>query len=77
MIRDDIRANLMGFGQRVVLNRGYRSRFAVQCGATVTTALTDHQPFLVALIRKYARVQKRYASLLSPSTVQLAFSLQR
>ena len=35
-----IRAKQMAFGQGVVVTGGYRSCSAMQCGATVTTALT-------------------------------------
>ena len=54
----------MAFGQGVVVTGGYRSCSAVQCGATVTTALTHQPPFFVALIRTYTRVHKRFASLM-------------
>ena len=50
MIRDEIEAKLMAFGQGVVVMGGYRSCPAVQCGATVTTALTL---LFVALISAY------------------------
>ena len=43
----------MAFGQGVVVTGGYRSCLAVQCGATVTTALTAPASLFVALIRKY------------------------
>ena len=77
MITGEIRENLMAFGQGVVFTRDYRSCHALQCGATVTCALTDGPPFFVALIRTYTRVPKRFALLVSCSTVQLAFSLQQ
>ena len=43
----------MAFGQGVVVTRGYRSCPAMQCGATVTTALTAPTSLFVALIRTY------------------------
>ena len=53
----------MAFGQGVVVTGGYRSCLAVQCGATVTTALTAQPPFFVALIRTYTPMHKRFARL--------------
>ena len=50
MIRGEIRAKMMAFGQGVVVTGGYRSCPAVQCGATVTTALTHQPPFFVGLV---------------------------
>ena len=44
MIKGEIRAKEMAFDQGVVFMGGYRSCPAVQCGATVTTALTA-QPY--------------------------------
>mmetsp|Transcript_65159 Transcript_65159/g.109182 ORF Transcript_65159/g.109182 Transcript_65159/m.109182 type:complete len:213 (-) Transcript_65159:130-768(-) len=38
------RAKQMAFGQGVVVRKGYWSCPAMQCGATVTTALTHHLP---------------------------------
>ena len=43
----------MAFPQGVVVTGGYRSCPAVQCGATVTTALTAPTSLFVALIRTY------------------------
>ena len=77
MIRGEIRAKMMAFGQGVVVTGGYQSCPAVQCGATVTTALTHQPPFFVALIRTYTRVHKRFASLVFRVTFPLALSLQR
>ena len=77
MIRGEITAKMMAFGQGVVVTKGYRSCPAVQCGATVTTALTHRPPFFVALIRTYTRVHKRFASLVFRVTFPLALSLQR
>ena len=77
MIRGEIRAKMMAFGQGVVVTGGYRSCPAVQCKATVTTALT-HQPlFFVALIRTYTHVHKQFASLVFCVSFPLALSLQR
>ena len=67
----------MAFAQGVVVTGGYLSCPAVQCGATMTTALAHQLPFFVALIRTYARVHNRFASLVSRSTLPLALSLQR
>ena len=53
----------MAFCQGVVVTGGYRSCPAVQCGATVTTALTAQPPLFVALIRTYTLVHKRFACL--------------
>ena len=77
MIRGDIRAKMMSFGQGVVVTGGYRFCPAVQCGATVTAALTHEPPFFVALIRTYTRVHKRFASLVFRVTFPLALPLQR
>ena len=77
MIRGEIRARMMAFGQGVVIAGGYRSCPAVQCGATVTPALTHQPPFFVALIRTYTRVHKLFASLVFRVTFPLAISLQR
>ena len=46
MISGEIKAKLRAFGQGVVVTGGYRSCPALQCGATVITALTDQPPFL-------------------------------
>ena len=43
----------MAFGQGVVFTGGYWSCPVVQCGATVTTALTAPTSLFVALIRTY------------------------
>ena len=43
----------MAFGQGVVVTGDYRSCPAVQCGATVTTALTAQTSLFVALITTY------------------------
>ena len=67
----------MAFSQGVLVTGGYRSCPAVQCGAIVTTALTHEPPFFVALIRTHTRVHKRFASLVSSSTLPVVFSLQR
>ena len=75
MIRGEIRGKLMAFGQGVVVTEGYGSCPVGQCGATVTTALTDQPPFFVALIRTYKHVPKQFASLVSGSTLPLALSL--
>ena len=77
MIRGEIRAKMMAFGQGVVVTGGYRSCPAVQCGATVTSALTRQTPFSVALIRTYTRVHKRFASLVFRVTFPLALSSKR
>ena len=77
MIGGVIRAKMMAFGQRVVVTGGYQSCPVVQCGATVTSALTHQPPFFVALIRTYTRVQKRFASPVFRVTIPLALSLQR
>ena len=77
MSRVEIEAKLMAFGQGVAVTGGYRSCLMVQCGATVTTGLTDHPPLFVALIRTYTRVHKRFALLVSRSTLPLAFSTQQ
>ena len=76
MIRGEIRAKVMAFGQGVPVTGGYRSCRAVQCGATVTTALTHQPPFSVALIRTWTGVHKRFASLVFHVTFPLALSLQ-
>ena len=49
MIRGEIREKQMAFGQGVFVTGGYRSCHAVQCGATVTTALTAPTSLFVAL----------------------------
>ena len=77
MIRGQIRAKMMAFGQGVVVTGGYRFCPAVQCGATVTTALTHQPPCFVARIRTYTRVHKRFASFVFCVTFPPAFSLQR
>ena len=77
MIRGEIRAKMMAFSQGVVVTWGYRSCPAVQCGATVTTALTHQPPLSVTLIRTYTRVHKRFASLMFPVMFSLALPLQR
>ena len=46
MIRGDIRAKLMAYGKGVVGMGRYRFCPAVQCGATVTAALTAQLPVL-------------------------------
>ena len=46
----------MAFSQGEVVTGGYRSCPAVQCGATVTTALTAPTSLFVALIRTYTQV---------------------
>ena len=71
MIRGEIRAKMMAFRQGVVVTGGYRSCPAVQCGATVTTALTHQPPFFVALIITYTRVHKRLVPLCFPSGSRL------
>ena len=45
MIRGEIRAKQMAFDQGVVVMGGYRSCPAMQCRATVTTALTNQPRF--------------------------------
>ena len=77
MFRGEIRAKVMAFGQGVVVTGGYRSCPAVQCGATVTTALTHQPPFFVALIRTYVRVHKQFALRVFRVTSPPALSLQR
>ena len=77
MIRGEIRAKTMAFCRGVVVTWGYRSCPAMQCGATVTTALTHHPAFFVALISTYTRVHTRFASLVFRVTFSLALSLQR
>ena len=66
----------MAFGQGVVVMGGYWSCPAVQCGATVTTALTAPTSLFVALIRTYTPMHSddfAYASFLSSP----CFTLQR
>ena len=65
----------MAFGQGVVVTGYYWSCPAVQCGATVTTALTQQTSFVVALITTYTHVHKRFASLVFRVTFPLALFL--
>ena len=46
-----INAKQVAFGQEVVVTAGYQCCTAMQCGPTVTTALTHQLPFLGALLR--------------------------
>ena len=77
MIRGEIREKTMAFGQGVFVTGGYRFFPAVQCGATMTTALTDQPRFFAAPISTYTRVHKQFAPLVFCVTFPLALSLQR
>ena len=51
----------MALGQGVFVTGGYWSCPAVQCGTTVTTALTAPTSLFVALIRTYRKMSLLYA----------------
>ena len=53
-------AKQMSFGQRVVVTVGYRSCLAMQCGATVTTALTHlNRPICTRVLTASERFEDR------------------
>ena len=66
----------MAFGQGVVVTGGYGSCPAVQCGATVTTALTAQTSLFVALIRTYTLMHSNVFAFASFSASP-CFTLQR
>ena len=66
----------MAFDQGVVVTGGYRSCPAVQCGATVTTALTAPTSLFVALIRTYTQMHSDDFACASFSASP-CFTLQR
>ena len=66
----------MAFGKGVVVTGGYRSCPAVQCGTTVTTAVTAPISLFVALIRTYTPMHSNDFACASFSASH-CFTLQR